>query len=195
MPLAFQSLSHGTVAFGFFNIESDMLLLDNYFFFADEFCRNISELASLGGKGFAGQCNAYFIKDPSMLGDLMGAIHGIRFTGFIGALYKRFPFPMLPEAFKQKSGGSTTRPVVKEIISGYASEIPLAFSVTEAGEQASIGPYLFSRVSFQELIRYVWRGGYPCWEGDVRPQYLIDMKKQVEKTPMGILSGISFEGV
>jgi hypothetical protein len=24
MPLAFQSLSHGTVAFGFFNIESDL---------------------------------------------------------------------------------------------------------------------------------------------------------------------------
>jgi hypothetical protein len=26
MPLAFESLSHGTIAFGFFNIESDMLL-------------------------------------------------------------------------------------------------------------------------------------------------------------------------
>jgi hypothetical protein len=31
MPLAFQSLSHGTITFGFFNIESDMLLLDRYF--------------------------------------------------------------------------------------------------------------------------------------------------------------------
>jgi len=28
MPLAFESLSHGTIAFGFFNIESDMLLLE-----------------------------------------------------------------------------------------------------------------------------------------------------------------------
>ena len=28
MPLAFESLSHGTIAFGFFNIESDLLLLD-----------------------------------------------------------------------------------------------------------------------------------------------------------------------
>ena len=33
MPLTFDSLSHGKVAFGFFNIESDMLLLDHYFFF------------------------------------------------------------------------------------------------------------------------------------------------------------------
>ena len=34
MPLAFESLSHGTVPFGFFNIDSDTLLLDRYFFFA-----------------------------------------------------------------------------------------------------------------------------------------------------------------
>jgi hypothetical protein len=32
MPLAFESLSHGTIAFGFFNIDSDMLLLDHYCF-------------------------------------------------------------------------------------------------------------------------------------------------------------------
>ena len=35
MPLAFKSLSHETIAFGFFNIESDMLILDRYFLFAD----------------------------------------------------------------------------------------------------------------------------------------------------------------
>ncbi len=194
MPLAFQSLSHGTVAFGFFNIESDMLLLENYFFFADEFCRNISELASQGGKAFSGQCKAYFIKDPSMVGHLMGAIHGIRFTGFIGSLYRRFPFPDLPEAFKQKATGSSTRPVVKEIISGYATELSMPFSVNETGDQASLGPYRFSRFPFHDLIRYVWRGGYPRWEEEVRPRYLIDMKEEVEKNSPGILSKISFEG-
>jgi hypothetical protein len=30
MPLAFESISHGTIAFGFFNIDSDMLLLEQY---------------------------------------------------------------------------------------------------------------------------------------------------------------------
>lgn len=35
MPLAFQSLNRGRAAFGFFNIETDMLLLDNHFMFAD----------------------------------------------------------------------------------------------------------------------------------------------------------------
>ena len=35
MPLAFESLSHGTIAFGFFNIDSDMLLLEKSAFCLD----------------------------------------------------------------------------------------------------------------------------------------------------------------
>jgi hypothetical protein len=35
----------------------------------------------------------YHIPDPEKIGDLMGAIHGVRFTGFIGEVYKRYPFP------------------------------------------------------------------------------------------------------
>jgi hypothetical protein len=45
MPLAFESMSHGTVAFGFFNIDTDMLLLEQYFLFGSEFCRQIGKLA------------------------------------------------------------------------------------------------------------------------------------------------------
>ena len=45
MPLAFDSLNHGTIAFGFFNIEIDMLLLENLFFFADRFCGAVAELS------------------------------------------------------------------------------------------------------------------------------------------------------
>jgi len=35
----------------------------------------------------------YSIDEPGKVGDLMAAIHGIRYTGFIGEVYKRFPFP------------------------------------------------------------------------------------------------------
>ena len=45
MPLTFESLSHGTIAFGFFNIDSDMLLLEQHFLFGSEFCHHISEMA------------------------------------------------------------------------------------------------------------------------------------------------------
>lgn len=31
MALAFDSLSHGRIAFGFFNIETDMILLEHFF--------------------------------------------------------------------------------------------------------------------------------------------------------------------
>ena len=37
MPLEFQSISHGKIAFGFFNIETDMILLGHYFLFARDF--------------------------------------------------------------------------------------------------------------------------------------------------------------
>jgi hypothetical protein len=37
MPLAFESLSHGTSDFGIFKIETDLLLLDRYLFLADSF--------------------------------------------------------------------------------------------------------------------------------------------------------------
>ncbi|MCP4627562.1 MAG: hypothetical protein GY850_29210, partial [bacterium] len=50
MPLSFDSLSHGSIAFGFFNIESDMLLCDRYFLFASEFCRYVMDMAEKAGQ-------------------------------------------------------------------------------------------------------------------------------------------------
>jgi len=41
MPLQFESISHGPIAFGFFNIEKDLVLLNQYFLFAKDFCHDI----------------------------------------------------------------------------------------------------------------------------------------------------------
>jgi hypothetical protein len=38
MPISFPSKSHGQIPIGFFNIETDMLLMDRYFFFSTDFC-------------------------------------------------------------------------------------------------------------------------------------------------------------
>jgi len=90
MPLAFESLSHGTLAFGFFNIESDMLLCDRYFFFADDFCRQLTQMADAAGRSdYETKWPLFAIDRPETVGDLMGAIHGVRFTGFIGAVYRQ----------------------------------------------------------------------------------------------------------
>ena len=163
MPLAFESLSHGTVAFGFFNVETDLLLLDHYFFFADDFCKNIEKMAECpSNQKLADICQVYHISDPQHIGDLNGAIYGIRYSGFIGDVYRRYPFPEREEDFKQKADGYTTRPVLETIILKYAQIVGIRISVSADNGMIDIGSYCFSRASFQELISYVWRGGYPA---------------------------------
>jgi hypothetical protein len=88
MPLAFESLSHGAIAFGFFNIESDMLLLEHYFFFATDFCEHIRAMAAMeGGAILERTIPVIHIPSREDIGDLMGPSMGsvsadssVRFT-------------------------------------------------------------------------------------------------------------------
>lgn len=195
MPLEFQSLSHGPIAFGFFNIESDMLLMDHYFFFAREFCKYISDLSERkedDSKKHIWQ--VYYIERPSDIGNLMGAIHGVIFQGFIGEVYKVFPFPSLPEGFKQKPEGAKNRKIVENLIQHFAGIIDIAVVSDEGRKRVSIGDYSFSRDSFQDLIEYVWRGGYPRWQNEVRPDYVLAMKKAIETSNELLFEGIVFNG-
>jgi hypothetical protein len=177
MPLAFESLSHGTVAFGFFNIESDMLLLERYFFFASDFCRQIQDIAKLDkNKSVDSALEIHEIDDPLKAGDLMGAIRGIRHIGFIGETYLRFPFPKNPEEFKQKPDGHETRSDFEEMIRPYAQKKEIVLKADPGKNEIVIGKYLFSVQSFHELLDYVWRGGYPRWKDEERPNYVTKMK-------------------
>ena len=165
MPLAFESLSHGTIAFGFFNIESDMLLLDRYFIFAQDFCGYIEMIAKdSGDRPYKSLWPIQYIEDAADIGDLMGAIQGIRFTGFIGELYRHFPFPQHSEDFKQNPMGYQTHSVVAALIAKYAQSREISVVVSSERDKVEIGVYRFSRSQFQELIKYVWRGGYPRWK-------------------------------
>lgn len=193
MPLAFDSLSHGQIAFGFFNIESDLLLLEHYFFFADDFCENIGESAGIEtGGAFSREWSVFDIADRMAIGDLMGAIHGVRYTGFIGTVYRRFPFPIAPEAFKQNPEGGLTQPVIKEMLLTYGQEKKIAFSADALRETASLGEYRFSRPNFQALLRYVWQGGYPRWRNDAPPAYVREMKRRVETGLNLLFQGLCF---
>jgi hypothetical protein len=194
MPLAFESLSHGPIAFGFFNIDSDMLLLDRYFFFSTDFCKFISALVESDDEGsFKTFWHVFYIDNTKDIGDLMGAIHGIHYQGFIGELYQQFPFPKRPEDFKQKPEGVMNRAIAEHMIAGYAKLITIPFMVNEGGEEVKIGVYRFNRISFQELITYVWRGGYPRWKDEVRPEYVLDMKRKIEQNKKRLFEGISFK--
>ena len=192
MPLAFDSISHGTIAFGFFNIDSDMLLLDRHFFFAPEFCSHIMAIAENRVPGpYERSWDVYHISDPEDIGDLMGAIHGIRYTGFIGEVYLKFPFPEKPEDFKQRPEGYRTQPDMKEIIKKFAQSARIAIVIDQETEQVSIGSYRFTKASFQELIRYVWQGGYPRWKDEVRPDYVVAMKETIALSSCQILRGLT----
>jgi hypothetical protein len=190
MPLSFKSESHGNIAFGFFNIESDMLLLENYFFFADEFCQLIDMVAKKsdnGQKQF--QFKVYYITDPQNIGDLMGAIHNVRFTGFIGNIYKLFPFPEDPDAFKQNPEGYKTQDIVKEQIEDISEQIEIKIEFFP-NSKIHIGSYTFNISVFHELIRYVDQGGYPRWKDEIRPGYVVQMKEGTQKSSNSFFKGI-----
>jgi hypothetical protein len=194
MPLAFESLSHGTIAFGFFNIDSDMLLLEKYFLFATDFCRYIGDLAENFNKNrFESKWQVYHIAEQSKIGDLMGAIYGIRHTGFIGELYRKFPFPQNAENFKQQPDGHKRQAIVRDMISDYARQIHIPVKVGKRASKIAIGEYRFSRKTFEELIKYVWRGGYPRWKDEVRPDYIFIMKATIERHRQGLFENLRFD--
>ncbi len=193
MPLAFDSLSHGPIAFGFFNIDSDILLLDRYFFFSTDFCEHISGIVESDEEGsFKTSLQVYYIEEPEDIGDLMGAIHGIHYQGFIGELYRRFPLPQSPEDFRQKPEGVKTRALVEDMIAKYAEYIEIPFITDKEAQAVEIGAYRFSRPSFHELIKYVWRGGYPRWKDEVKPDYVLAMKREIEQKKIVLFEGIFF---
>jgi hypothetical protein len=194
MPLAFDSLSHGKIAFGFFNIDTDMLLLEQYFLFGSDFCKHIVAMAEgVHESKYRTQWPVYIIEDRAKIGDLMGAIHGIRFTGFIGELYQRYPFPQKPEDFKQKTKGYLNQDVVRGMICGYAHQQQLSIEANQPATEIGIGEYRFSRKTFQELINYVWCGGYPGWQDDTRPDYVEAMKAKIENHRRGLFERIQFD--
>jgi hypothetical protein len=182
MPLAFESESHGTVAFGFFNIESDMLLLDRYFFFATDFCEAICQMVKgQGGKMAEFPIRAWVIKNPASIGDLHGGIAGTHFSGFIGETYKKYPFPTDKNKFKQQTDGFKTRDDFERIIFDFGTDIELILRPDRTKERVSIGPCVFSQKNFSQLIQYVIQGGFPRWLNGIAPDYVINMKQRYER--------------
>ncbi|MCX8110149.1 MAG: hypothetical protein N3D15_02740 [Syntrophorhabdaceae bacterium] len=191
MPLLFESISHGEVPFGFFNIETDMILLDNYFFFASDVSDHISEMAVMSQGNARPQNWETYILDPQKIGNLMGAIAGIDLRGFIGEVYSLFPFPHEPDKFKQNPEGFKTRAMMEDIIKRYTEPSHIKVIIDEDTWTISIGGYRFSRQGFHELIRYLWLGGYPRWKDSLRPDYIVRMKETVEKTHYPLFDGIN----
>ena len=191
MPLAFQTIDRGSIAFGFFNIESDMLLLQQYFFFADTFCRYISTCADTERWNPVEKFTVYQISNPENIGDLMGAINGIRYSGFIGETYRRFPFPDNPAHFKQNPFGFKTQDCCKEMITPYSEIVEIPF-LRLKNSCVRIGEYTFDRENFYELLRYVSRGGFPQWLNNIAPDYVNTMRAKINNNINDFFSALEF---
>ncbi|MDD5309618.1 MAG: hypothetical protein PHU25_20055 [Deltaproteobacteria bacterium] len=194
MPLPFESKSHGTIAFGFFNIESDMLLLENAFFFATDFCAAIARMVGAGrDEPVSVSWPGYRIASRADVGDLTGAIHGERFEGFIGEVYRRFPFPAEPDDFKQKPEGEGTRAEVEAIMQRFGRPAEISAVADLSMRDVTIADVVFPVRGFHQLLRYVWRGGYPRWKGDLRPACVTAMRSAVEGGIGRLFEGIVFD--
>ena len=228
MPLEFESTSHGKIAFGFFNIETDMILLNQYFLFAGDFCHYIAQATEKNNETLKALWEVYLIQYKE-IGNLMGAIYGIDCKGFIGEVYKLFPFPREREKFKQKLEGFKNRPQIEKLIQKYGKRITISFVINQREDKVSIGEYVWklaparrsfpemkhrsilcplpspilsqdergtlpaSRAAFQELIKYVWVGGFPRWENESRPDYVMAMKKKIEQSNNRLFNDLRLE--
>lgn len=190
MPLLFQSLSHGEIPFGFFNIETDMILLQNYFFFASDMAENVIKLAENKGESQE-QAWPVYILGEGQIGNLMGAISGVVFQGFIGEVYTHFPFPHEPERFKQNPEGYKTRGLIEEIVSRYTGLTTITVTVHTQEQRLYIGDYHFNKPGFHALLGYLWAGGYPKWKDGVKPSYILKMREAIERSSNPLFSDIT----
>jgi hypothetical protein len=194
VPLAFHSLNHGTIAFGFFNIETDLLLLENLFFFAPDFCTVVTSLAQVQThESKRTRLPGYRIDRAGDLGNLMGAIQGTDLEGFIGHVYRLFPFPRNPEDFKQKPYGDRHRPEVETILSRWARSIRIPIEWEVGAQMVKIADFTFSAAAFRELVSYVWQGGMPGWQDNARPEYVMAMRETITASMAPLFTNLELE--
>lgn len=174
MPIAFPSNSHGQIPIGFFNIETDMLLMDHYFFFSTDFCEWVIEWAGTADIK-QDEKTIYTIKEREMIGNLSGAIHGYEFKGFIGEVYKLFPFPKDPSGFKQKPYGTRNRATVERTRQPFAEQMRVPIIFHQENLTIGFGDYSFSAKVFSDIIGYIEAGGMPGWLSGQAPDYVTRM--------------------
>jgi hypothetical protein len=66
-------------------------------------------------------------------------------------------------------------------------------AVDEKRDRIAIGEYIFNKPSFHELIQYIWRGGYPRWKDEIRPDYVLAMKDKIDQSKNLLFDGLSLK--
>ena len=178
MPISFTSISHGPIPVGFFNIETDLLLMDRYFLFSSDFCAWVIEWADSPDL-IHEEKMVYTIQDTDKIGNLAGAIYGFDYKGFIGEVYKLFPFPGNRSGFKQKPYGTKNRETIETAIQPFAVQLKIPIDFSWPDNTIALGDYMFSKKVFQEILQYIEAGGMPGWLNGKAPGYVSMMAERV----------------
>jgi len=194
VPLAFHSLSHGTIPFGFFNVATDLVLLRDHFVFASDLCDWIGQWACAPGD--IDETRPFWvIQQQDDIGNLHGAISGVDHSGLIGEFYRRYPFPALPREFAQDPEGHRMRAEAVNILVDVAGPArPTPISISSRSRTVGLGPYEFDGEGFAALVLYLWRGGMPRWRDDVRPEYVDRMMGAVRTAASPVFKGREWPG-
>lgn len=194
MPLGFNSLNHGVIAFGFFNIETDLLLMQNRVFWCRDFCALFTDLgATEAHKIFQARLPAWIIQNQEDLGDLHGSIAGRTHYGLIGELYRRWPFPSDPAGFRQKPAGAATKAEVLEILERFGQQAELEIRAEASQDLCDLGGISFNGDGTRALANYVWRGGMPGWQDGQRPDYLWEAAADWRGAVNPLLAGMALD--
>ena len=76
------------------------------------------------------------------------------------------------------------------MIDAYAVKQCISVSFLPDRSEIAIGMYRFEKSVFQQLIAYVWRGGYPRWQDESPPDYVAAMKKDILNCKHRLFEGI-----
>jgi hypothetical protein len=66
------------------------------------------------------------------------------------------------------------------MVQNYATRTDIPILIDQEMDQVVIGEFVFSRSVFQDLIQYIWVGGFPRWRENLRPGYVLSMKEKIE---------------
>ena len=124
----------------------------------------------------------FHILPPGDIGSLHGAIQGTLLTGFIGEVYRLFPFPARQEDFKQQPEGIQSREPVEHLLLQYAALQTIPITSDHDTEIITIGDIILSRAVFHQVLDYIDRGGMPGWCDGQRPDYVAEMMEAVGRS-------------
>lgn len=123
----------------------------------------------------------FHILPPKSIGSLHGAIQGTLLTGFIGEVYRLFPFPARQEDFKQQPEGDANREPVERLLLQYAPAQAIPITSHRDTDIISIGDIILSRAVFHQVLDYIDGGGMPGWRDGLKPDYVVAMGEAVRQ--------------